>query len=491
MNDNGLRARFFNKDLLIAASLFTLALALRLLFIGSKSFWGDELYAAGLMESSISDLVTSSFNSSPHPPLAFILPRIFAAILGPSEAGLRVLPALMSSFASVFLFLFVKKHTGRVPALIAALLWVLSPYSVSLGQEGWLYGTLACFGFAFIYVSDLAWNGNKPAVFLLVPLGLAGMLIQHLFFLFLAAGFLLYFTVPKDKRVPLRTFILLAVIMALVYTPFAFASIEQASLRAERSANADVAAFAKTRMMNRVPTVFARLIPGGIAGEYCRGMFGISTTSLIFTGSLLSVLVSLILAFFDRKLAVSLKIWMAGVLIIPLLLFLKEDPTVRHLSILWIPLGLAVSSLYSRFKPAAVALLLLAVVLLFPYYRITSFPYHRSDWRSAVNTVLFSRTEDQQLVILAGQNGGVAWDYYAGPGTDRIASGGETPYAKQATSSSVNPIAVVDSLLSEGDQVWVIHDMWGGPSGAEIAPGYTIYYHEMPSAHIEVLLFGN
>lgn len=491
MNGSCLRTRLFNKDLLIAVSLFTLALALRLLFIGSKSFWGDELYAAGLMESGISDLVTSSFNSSPHPPLAFILPRLFAAFLGTSEAGLRVFPALMSAFASVSLFLFVKRHTGRVPAIIAGLLWVLSPYSVSLGQEGWLYGTLACFGFTFIYVSDLAWSGNKPAALFLVPLGLAGMLIQHLFFLFLAAGFLLYFTVPQDKRVRFRTFILLSVIMALVYSPFSFSAIEQASLRAARAANANAHAFAKTRVMNRIPTVFARLIPGGIAGEYSRGMFGLSITSLIFTGSLLSVLVSLILAFCDRRVAVSLRIWMAGVLIIPLLLFLKEDPTVRHLSILWIPLGLAVSSLFRRFKPAAVALLFLAVLLLFPYYRITSFPYHRSDWRSAVNIVLSSRTEDQQVVILAGQNGGVAWDYYAGPGTDRIASGGETPYAKQATSSSVNPIAVVDSLLSEGDQVWVIHDMWGGPSGADIAPGYTIYRHEKPSAHIEVLLFGD
>ncbi len=108
-----------------------------------------------------------------------------------------------------------------------------------------------------------------------------------------------------------------------------------------------------------------------------------------------------------------------------------------------------------------------------------------------MNIVLASRTEDQKLVLLSGQSVGLAWDYYAGPGTDRIASGGETPYARQATSSSVNPIAVVDSLLSEGNQVWVIHDIWGGPSGADIAPGYTISRHEKPSAHIEVLLFSN
>jgi hypothetical protein len=318
------------------------------------------------------------------------------------------------------------------------------------------------------------------------------MLVQHLFFLFLAAGFLLYFTFPLKRRVPLKKFLLLSGIMALVYMPFAFSAIKQASIRAVRLAGAGTAASTGTRMLMRIPTIFARLIPGGLAGELSGSMLTLSITSVIYVIPLCSVLLSLILMFLDKKTAVKLRVWMSGMLLFPLLLFLKEDPTVRHLSILWIPFGFSVANLYLRHKPLALFLVVLAVLLLFPYYRIDTFPLHRSNWREAVEIVLTSRTEQQNIVVLAGQNGGVAWDYYAGNrGSDRIAPGGENPYETQPTSSSCNPISVVDSLLSRGEEVWVVHDIWGGPAGAEIAPDYNVLFREMPSPHMEVILFGN
>ena len=492
LNTVHVKGGYWNRDLPLIMLLVSLGLTLRFFLIGHKSFWGDELYSAGLMGNSIPDLVRSSFNSSPHPPLAFVFTRIFAALFGTSEVSLRALQAIMSALASVPLFLFTKRYTGRMPALITGLLWTLSPYSVSLGQENWIYATLACFGFSFVYSADLCWRGNKAASFLIVPLGLTGMLVQHLFFLFLAAGFLLYFTFPSERRVPLKKFLLLSGIMALVYTPFAFSAIEQASIRAARLAGAGIAATAGPRMLTRIPTLFARLIPGGLAGELSGPMLTLSITSLIYVIPLCSVVLSLILMFLDKKIAIKLRIWMSGVLLIPLLLFLREDPTVRHLSILWIPFGFSVASLYLRHRPLAISLVVLAALMLFPYYRIDTFPLHRSNWREAVEIVLTRRTEQQKIVVLAGQNGGVAWDYYAeNRGSDRIAPGGENPYETRPVSSSRSPVSVVDSLLSRGEEVWVVHDIWGGPVGADIAPDYDVLFREMPSPHMEVILFGN
>ena len=486
----GLRKRFSEPEFYLAALLFLLALFLRFFLISSKSLWGDEFYAAGLMNQSISSLIADSFASSPHPPLAFLFPRFAVALFGISETSLRLVPALMSAFAAVPLFLFVNSRIGRIPALVSGLFWVLSPYSVSLGQEGWLYGTLACFGFSFVWVADLAWRGNKKAAYALIPIGLVGMLIQHLFFLFLAAGFLLYFTYSRDTRIPFKKFFILSCLMALLYVPFAVPALEQASVRSARISRANTTSFMMMRMLRRVPTVFARLVPGGLVTEMGRGIVSFSVTSVLFFVSLGSVFVSLVLFFADRKISRSLRIWSAGTLLVPLLLFLHEDPTVRHLSILWIPLGLSAASLFRRFRPAGILLLVFAAVLLFPYYRVTTFPYHRSDWREAVRIVLASRTDGQKVVVLGGQNGGLAWDFYAGVDTDRIAPNGEYPYAVSAIRCEQRaPEAVVDSLLSEGNQTWVLHDIWGGLSGAEIAPGHSILVHERPSPHIEVLLF--
>lgn len=492
MNFARLKEKISQPQFYLSVLLFLLALILRIYLISRKSLWGDEFYAAGLMNQSFSDLITGSFVSSPHPPLAFFFPRIAVAAFGISETSLRIVPALMSSLAAVPLFLFVKNRLSRISGFAAGLLWVLSPYSVSLGQEGWLYGTLACFGFTFVYTADLAWRGRKAASILLIPLGLAGMMVQHLFFLFLAAGFLLYFTYPRDSRASFKKFLLLCGLMALVYAPFVAPALSQASERSARIASATTPSFMVIRMFSRIPTIFARLIPGGLAAEFSLTGISVSVTSALLLISLGLVAVSLILFLTDRKTAGSLRIWTAGVLLVPLLLFLREDPTVRHLSILWIPLGLSAASLFRRYKPAGAALIAFAGILLFPYYRITTFPYHRADWREAVRIVQSSRNDQQKVVILAGQNAGLAWDFYAGADTDRIAPNGERPYAPVSVRCEQRaPVAVVDSLLSIGNQVWVVNDIWGGPAGADIAPRYHVLVHESPSPHIEVLLFGS
>ncbi len=452
--------------------------------------WGDEFYAAGLMGSGLGELLAGSFAGSPHPPLAFLALRLSVWLFGLSEAGIRAVPAVLSALASVPLFLFVRKRIGGGPALTAGLLWAFSPYAVSLGQEAWIYGTLAFVGFSFIWLADLAWAGSRPAAVLLVPLGLSGMLVQHLFLFFLAAGFLLYFTVAREGRVPFGRFAVLSVMMVIVYLPFVAPTLEQVSLRSQRFANADADTLVQQRVVSRIPTVIGQLIPGGLAPELSPGIVSIPVTLGIFLASCGVVIFSMALFLLNGKVPRRLRFWAAGVFFLPLLLFLKEDPTARHLSILWIPLALSVANLFTRIRAAAVAVVIFAGVLLFPYYRLNTFPYHRSDWRSAVQSVIERRGDGQRVVILAGQNGGLAWDYYAGEGTDRIAPGGENPYGIQPVTGRHVAHTVVDSLLSGGAEVWVIHDIWGGPSGREIAPDHPLLIRENPSPHIEVLLFG-
>ena len=476
---------FLLPSLLVAA-----ALVLRFADAGGKSLWGDEFYAAGLMRSGFSQLLRASFQGSPHPPLAFLSLRLSALLFGTSEAGLRAVPALLTSFAVVPLFLFIRPRLGTLPAFLGGLLWAVSPYSVSLGQEVWLYGTLAFFGFTFIWLCDLAWKGSRPAAFLLVPLGLAGMLVQHLFFLFLASGFLLYFTVEREKRPPFRKLLLLALLMLLVYAPFVFPALEQAGLRSARIRGAGMEGVIAYRLIRRVPTVIARLIPGGLASEMPRWDFSQPVTPAIFLVSGVCVLVPMVLLMFFRRLSVSQRLWTLGTFILPLLLFFVEDPTARHLSVMWIPLALSIAALARTFRPGAIAVVGFAALLLLPYYRVDTFPYHRSDWRSAVSSVLNRRDEDQQVVVLAGQNGGLAWDYYAGEDTGRLAPGGEDPYGVQPVTSYIDPLDTVDSVLSSGMETWVVHDIWGGPCGGDIAPRWPVLVHEKHGPHLEVILFG-
>ena len=318
------------------------------------------------------------------------------------------------------------------------------------------------------------------------------MLIQHMFALFVAAGFVLYFTVPRQQRLPFRQLVLVSVISLLLYSPFAALMVEQASLRTERMRRAamDMAAVYKYRFFARVPTVFVRLIPGGLLLEAGHEMIHDSKQIVfwLFFGltNLLLLLNLFLRSLLDRK----FRIWLLFLFAVPFLIFFKEDPTVRHLSILWIPLGFAVAVVSRRWKLAGPVMLASAAIMLLPYYNIRSFPYHRSDWRGAVEYVEERFSGDESILVLGGQSGGLAWDYYSSGSFPRAALGGEDPYNHSRVPGR-NTQSAVDSLMELHDSIWIISDFWGGYRTSDVIKDYRVLSEIWISPAMEVVHISN
>lgn len=468
--------------------VFSAGFALRLIHIGSKSLWVDEAYAAGLMDMNPIHLVKLSIAGSPHPPLAFLFLKLSTVIFGQSEAGLRMIPALASALAAIPLMCFISRKISFRSALWAGLVWAVSPFAVSLGQEAWLYGIISCFGFLFIDIADRAWNGSRKALYLIVPIALIGMLVQHMFGLFVAAGFALYFTIPRRQRLPFRQLALVSVIFLVLYTPFAALMVKQASFRIERMSRAamDMTAIYRYRFMVRVPTVFVRLIPGGLLLEAGHGMIHDSKQIIFWiffgAGNLFLLLNLFLRNMLDRK----FRIWLFLLFSVPFLIFLKEDPTVRHLTILWIPLGFAVAAVSARCKYAGPVMLIASAVMLLPYYNIGSFPYHRSDWRGAAAYVEERISGDEGILVLGGQSGGLAWDYYSSGIFPRTAMGGDDPYSEHITPGR-NMHSIVDSLFNLHGSIWIVNDYWGGPETSELIGDYKILSETRISPAMKVI----
>ncbi len=468
--------------------VFALGMILRLMSIGTKSLWVDEAYAAGLMEMNPMDLIRMSIAGSPHPPLAFLFLRFSTILFGQGEAGMRIVPAVASAFAAVPLMWLIARRINFSSAVWAGLIWAVSPFAVSLGQEAWLYGIIACLGFLFVYIADSAWQGSRKALYLVVPIALTGMLVQHLFGLFVAAGFALYFTIPRKQRIPWRQFLLVSVIFAALYSPFAALMLKQASLRMERMSRAamDMAAVYRYRFLIRIPTVFVRLIPGGLLLEATREMIHDKKQIifwLFFGAGNLFLLVNLFLRnLLDRK----FRVWLFLLFAVPFLIFFKEDPTVRHLTILWIPLGFAVAASSRRWKLAGPVMLAASAIMLLPYYNIGSFPYHRSDWRGAAAYVEERFTDDESILVLGGQSGGLAWDYYSSGSFPRVAYGGENPYSENRVPGR-SAQSAADSLLNLHDSIWIVSDFWGGHRTSDVIRGYRVLSEIWISPAMEVV----
>ncbi|MCK5115465.1 MAG: glycosyltransferase family 39 protein [Candidatus Aegiribacteria sp.] len=468
--------------------VYSVGMLLRLLLIGAKSLWVDEAYAAGLMEMNPMDLIRMSIAGSPHPPLAFLFLKFSTLLFGQGEVGLRLVPAVASALAAVPLMLLIARRINLSSALWAGLIWAVSPFAVSLGQEAWLYGIVSFLGFLFIDIADRAWNGSRKALYFIVPIALIGMLLQHMFGLFVAAGFALYFTVPLKERLPWRQLALVSIIFAVLYSPFAVLMLEQASFRADRISRAamDMAAVYRYRLLVRIPTVFVRLIPGGLLLESGRGMLH-DTKQIIFwltfgAGNLFLLFNLFLRNLLDRK----FRIWLLFLFAVPFLIFLKEDPTVRHLTILWIPLGFAIAAASRKWKYAGPIMLAAAAIMLLPYYNIRSFPYHRSDWRGAAVYVEERFSDGESVLVLGGQSGGLAWDYYSSGSFPRAALGGEDPYRNSIVPGR-SAQSAVDSLLNLHDSIWLVKDYWGGPKTSDVIRGYRVLSEIWISPAMEVI----
>lgn len=454
---------FRNSRWLLLTVLASLALAVRLMGLGAKSLWADEAYAAGLMDMNVPDLVRMAVSGSPHPPLAFLVLRLSAALFGTGEAGLRALSAITSALAVIPLVSLVSRRLGMKAALWGGAAWVLAPFAVSIGQEAWLYGMTAFLGFLLLDVCDRAWRGSRPAAWAVVPLALAGMLVQHLFALYVAAGFGLYLTVPRRERIGLRRILLMAGILAVLYAPFAPLLLEQAGMRSERMRRAgmDMSEVYRQRYLHRAPAVYVRLIPDGLLlepGDYLLGDLK-QLAFWTFFGSLSLYLMACL--FMERGLGRPMRVWLLCILALPLLLFLREDPTVRHLTLLWVPLAFGIAAAFRRWRPGALAAVAGAAVMLLPYYNVKSFPYHRADWRSTVRLVEDNLEAGEGVLVIGQLSGGLAWDYYAAAGHPRSALGGEDPYAPNRLERRRTAEEALDSMRCCHQRVWLVMNHWG------------------------------
>ena len=479
---------FRNHECMLYALVIIAGILLRLFRIEVKSLWVDEAYVAGLMDQGPLELIRMSVAGSPHPPLAFLFFRFSTAVLGQGELGLRIVPALASALAAVPLMNFVKRRTGIVPAFWAGMVWALAPFSVSLGQEAWLYGIVAFLGFLLVDTADRAWRVGGAALYATVALALTGMLVQHLFAFFVASVFFLYFTVPGSERISLRKFIIASAVFLIFYSPFVLLLLKQAGFRSERIARAglDMADVYRIRFLVRMPTVFLRLIPGGVVLELTRA-FAEGGKQIAFW--LVFGLVNIILMvnlFLSRLFRKPFKIWLILVFAVPFLFFLKEDPTVRHLTILWIPFGFAIAAAAGKWKYAGPLLCLLAAVMLMPYYNILSFPYHRSDWRGAVELVEERISSSEGILVIGGNAGGPAWDYYATEDLQRATLGGDDPYAEHLLPGRGLEV-VLDSLFEEHASIWLVNDYWGDDRTSVIADEYEVLWETWVSPNMEVV----
>ncbi len=125
-----------HRSWLLVALLALAALAIRLYGLGRESLWNDELFTATLAAYPTSDEFWERLGNDVHPPLYFLLVRLWAGVFGDSETALRM-PSVLAG-------------TALVPAMYFLGARVFAP------REGLYAAAIAAFGFQAIFYSQEA-----------------------------------------------------------------------------------------------------------------------------------------------------------------------------------------------------------------------------------------------------------------------------------------------------------------------------------------------
>ena len=118
---------------------------LRVLNLGAESLWVDEAWSIQAASKPV-DEIAAWTATDVHPPLYYWLLHFWIAFAGPSEAGARLLSAILSTLTILALYRLAARLFEPRVGLAAAALLAVSPFHIAAAQEARMYALLALLG---------------------------------------------------------------------------------------------------------------------------------------------------------------------------------------------------------------------------------------------------------------------------------------------------------------------------------------------------------
>lgn len=135
---------------------------LRLYKLGSNSLWFDEAISVWFAKESIANILIKQTSGDVHPPLYYILLRLWLSVFGNGEFNVRLLSAIFGIISIPLLYLIVKNLFGNLPALISALILAISPFHIYYSQEARMYSVLTfCVLLSIFFMVKMLWIGEE------------------------------------------------------------------------------------------------------------------------------------------------------------------------------------------------------------------------------------------------------------------------------------------------------------------------------------------
>ena len=160
------------RDWLLVIAALSVFITITLATITRFSIWFDESFSAYIIRFNFFDIAKYTA-SDVHPPLYYWILKIWAAVFGNTELGIRSLSLLFGCLAIVTAFILVNRLFGKRAARFSLLFLVLSPMLVRYSQEARMYTMVAFIALLATFVLTYAVNTKKK-----LPWAVYGILVS-------------------------------------------------------------------------------------------------------------------------------------------------------------------------------------------------------------------------------------------------------------------------------------------------------------------------
>lgn len=250
--------------------------------ISHETLWYDESYSAAIINHSIPQ-IWSIVSSDSHPPLYFIMLKIFSMIFGRTEASLRLLSVLGILAIAALGAGPVRRISGKFTGMIYTFIVIVVPISLSVGQDTRMYTWAAFFVTSAVLYGYLAVEEGKLSDF--VKMGVSSLAAAYTHYYALMAvtianaiifiWLIVKLIVKRDKKNKLIIYMGTAVVAVLSYAPWIVSLLGQAS---------------KVSKDFWIPEVTSQVIWRGLIFPFSAKFLTMPTSDASFIGAVLLIL---------------------------------------------------------------------------------------------------------------------------------------------------------------------------------------------------------
>lgn len=372
------------KENIILLLILTLGFILRIFNLDSDGFWLDETFSSVYASKSVEEIIAYCAKDV-HPPLYLLLLHYIGEYFGFTDISLRALSLILGTLSIYGVYLLANSFFNKKVALLAALLFALSPQALFYSQEARSYMLLVTVAiFSFYYMNQFL---KETSVKRAIPYILTVTLLYytHTLSVFVVFAqqlyFLYYFKIHKSLIIK---WIVTHGIALLAFAPWAYHLYVQIIAKVD----------------NKGPGSWVK-VPS---------MDSAFTTYLFMNGAMITMYLSIALFLFyiikfksyeKSKGLILLLLWFLSVLVIPFVISLFITPIyLPRFTILFIP-GFLIFIAYIIINAPKWRWVLMSIYLLSVAF--STYTYHttlsKSQWREAAQYIKKNMQKDDLILF--------------------------------------------------------------------------------------------